>query len=63
MRCRRPPSNKTEVPMAAPVLSVREVSMRFGGIVALSAITFDMAPGAGALSAIVALMLMVLSGV
>jgi branched-chain amino acid transport system ATP-binding protein len=32
--------------MTTPVLSVREVSMRFGGIVALSAITFDMAQGA-----------------
>ena len=32
--------------MATPVLSVRDVSMRFGGIVALSGITFDMAPGA-----------------
>lgn len=32
--------------MTTPVLSVRDVSMRFGGIVALSGITFDVAPRA-----------------
>ena len=29
----------------APLLSVRSVSVRFGGIVALDGVTFDVAPG------------------
>src|SRR5215475_10804287 len=30
---------------ASPLLSVRDVSLRFGGIVALNGISFDIAPG------------------
>ena len=32
-------------PAPTPLLTVREVTMRFGGIVALDAVSFDMTPG------------------